>query len=1090
MLRVFFVLFIFFGSLFSSGLKDISVDLLWKNQFEFAGYYMAIEKGFYKDAGLNVKLNEYHPGMDIVNDVLTSKADFGIGYPTLVKSRADGKKIVLLQATFQASPHVLVSSKKIKSIGEFKGKRIMINSNALDSASFLAMFKVNDIKLSDMKIVKESFNVKDFINKKCDIMSVYISDEVYALKKLGYPFNIWDPKDYGFDFYNNILFTSEKFAKKSPSLVNKFNIATKLGWEYAFSHIEESVNVILNKYNTQHKSKDALLYEAKVLKKLAYYHSGKFGKISIEKLRMIYDVYKLLGYNGKKIDWESFVFNFNTFTLKEKEWIKKHVIRVGVSPWYPITYYDTVNHKAIGVGIDFLNILAKKFHLKIEYIPQKWSKLLELFKEKKIDLLPTTFYTKERAKYGDFTSPYLDIEESLYVREDSHIEGFEDLKNRRVAVVAGYGAIEKIKEKYPYIRIVEAETLSDTIGLLLNKRVDAIFNAKYVMETFIKNNYIKGLKEIKPKYLNHSELHFFINKDMPVLSDIMQKGANYINSKVNKSEILLKWILSNNKIVTKTDFLSKKERDYLKKHRVIKMCNNPNWAPIEFAEKSKKKDGNKEDMKGIAIDILHLLEKRVNIKFENVPTKSWSESQKFLKEKKCDILPAAIKTSKREKYAIFTHPYLVYKLAIITKNDKPFVGSIDKIKDKVIARKKGSGLITVLKKRYPNIKILETKDYLEALKAVANSKAYATIATLPVTSYYINKFSISNLYIAGYMDMQYKLSIAVRNDKKILRDILDKALYTVTQKDKNKIHKKWVNISLKEKMDWKLIKAIVISFFIIIAVILYFLIKIKMINAKLNERIKEAIEKNTLQLQQLQQQSRLAQMGEMIAMIAHQWRQPLTAISATSSSIMLKAKLNKLDNKQAIEMAKKISEYSQHLSSTINDFRDFFKTNKKLTLSNIDELILNTLNIIETSIKNKNINIIKVLKLKDASIMTYPNELKQVVLNLLKNAEDVILEKDIKNPYIKIKSYKEGDAFVIEVADNAGGIPEEIMDKIFDPYFSTKTKKDGTGLGLYMSKTIVEEHCGGKLMCRNGKKGAIFKIILKDLRREDEQSKR
>jgi len=131
------------------------------------------------------------------------------------------------------------------------------------------------------------------------------------------------------------------------------------------------------------------------------------------------------------------------------------------------------------------------------------------------------------------------------------------------------------------------------------------------------------------------------------------------------------------------------------------------------------------------------------------------------------------------------------------------------------------------------------------------------------------------------------------------------------------------------------------------------------------------------------------------------------------------------------------------------------------------------LNIVENSIDRNNIQIITAFN-SDVLFKTYQNELKQVILNLLKNAEDILLEKNIENPIIRIETKD----YTLAVSDNAGGVPENIISKIFDPYFSTKTKKDGTGLGLYMSKTIIEEHCGGILSVSNGKEGAIFKIEL------------
>ena len=253
--------------------------------------------------------------------------------------------------------------------------------------------------------------------------------------------------------------------------------------------------------------------------------------------------------------------------------------------------------------------------------------------------------------------------------------------------------------------------------------------------------------------------------------------------------------------------------------------------------------------------------------------------------------------------------------------------------------------------------------------------------------------------------------------------------------------------------------------------------ELKVLNDNLTETVKEEVEKNRLKEQQLLHQSRLAQMGEMISIIAHQWRQPHAVISATSATIELKASGNRLTDDVAMEKAQNISRYSQHLSETIDDFRSFFKPNKEKAKASYDEIISSVLGIIEVSIITKNIQLIQELNCHE-TFTTYPNELRQVVLNLVKNAEDALLEKEIEKPCIKVVTYTQEGRYILEVSDNAGGIEAEIMDRIFDPYFSTKKAKEGTGLGLYMSKTIIEEHCGGTLSLNNSVEGAVFKIIL------------
>ncbi len=256
--------------------------------------------------------------------------------------------------------------------------------------------------------------------------------------------------------------------------------------------------------------------------------------------------------------------------------------------------------------------------------------------------------------------------------------------------------------------------------------------------------------------------------------------------------------------------------------------------------------------------------------------------------------------------------------------------------------------------------------------------------------------------------------------------------------------------------------------------------EIRRLNTSLQKEVACQLEELRKKDKLILQQSRMAQMGEMLSMIAHQWRQPLAAISATSASIEVKAALNTLNNDVAQEKARDIATFSQHLSNTIDDFRDFFKPNKKKVETSYCEILQSVLMIIGSSIKNKNITLVKEYGCQDKFI-TYSNELKQVILNLTKNAEDVLLEQEIENPTITIRTHKENNKYILEISDNAGGIPEDIIDKIFDPYFSTKVKKNGTGLGLYMSKTIIEKHCGGEISVENIKEGALFRISLHDI---------
>ena len=224
-------------------------------------------------------------------------------------------------------------------------------------------------------------------------------------------------------------------------------------------------------------------------------------------------------------------------------------------------------------------------------------------------------------------------------------------------------------------------------------------------------------------------------------------------------------------------------------------------------------------------------------------------------------------------------------------------------------------------------------------------------------------------------------------------------------------------------------------------------------------------------------QSRLAQMGEMISMIAHQWRQPLSAISSTVGALNLKVENERYDKEFFHSRLDRVSGYVQHLSSTIEDFRNFFHHSKKKEETTFETLIESVLDIVGLSLESKKIKVETDYKCQ-GTVVTYNNEIRQVILTLIKNAEDAIVGNKIENPQIILRCYSDDSQAFLEVEDNAGGIDNTVLEKVFDPYFTTKDEYNGTGLGLYMSKTIVEEHCNGRLSVENIREGALFKIVL------------
>lgn len=253
---------------------------------------------------------------------------------------------------------------------------------------------------------------------------------------------------------------------------------------------------------------------------------------------------------------------------------------------------------------------------------------------------------------------------------------------------------------------------------------------------------------------------------------------------------------------------------------------------------------------------------------------------------------------------------------------------------------------------------------------------------------------------------------------------------------------------------------------------------VRMVGFHTDITIQKTLERELLnQKEMMIVQSRHAAMGEMISMIAHQWRQPLTAISTTIISLRVEQELDTLNAEKLEGALIKINNYTQHLSKTISDFSNFFKKDKTTNNIKLSQLVEDSLYIIGSILTTLNIRLYREYQCEE-EITTYSNEFIQVLLNIFKNAQDVLEEKKIAEPTITIKTYKENDKYCISIEDNAGGIPDTIINKIFEPYFTTKESLNGTGLGLYMSKIIIHEHCNGTIEVKNTDYGALVIISV------------
>ncbi|MDD2780450.1 ABC transporter substrate-binding protein [Sulfuricurvum sp.] len=526
--------------------------------------------------------------------------------------------------------------------------------------------------------------------------------------------------------------------------------------------------------------------------------------------------------------------------------------------------------------------------------------------------------------------------------------------------------------------------------------------------------------------------------------------------------------------------LSEKEKQWLRDHPVIRVGIDQNWPPIESVDE-------KGRHAGVSASYLKLLEKRLGVHFEIDYSRSqWSDSLRSVQNKEIDMLSCAAITDKRRESLLFSRPYLKQSVVIVADSDVGYVNDLNDLSGKKVSVVRSYATEEYLRTYYPKIIPVVADTSLEALQKVTSGEAYACIEGLGVVSHLIERHNLKRLKVVGETSYRYELAFAFRNDWGMLASISDKVLASITPSEYEEIHGRWLVMERNEPVNYRLVWGIVGFMGILFILIAYknrrldVLVRqrtteLQTFNQRLQDEIEKAVEKNRKQEKLLMQQAKMAEIGSMLESIAHQWRQPLNILGLSMTRLNLSCAIGgNSESSKVIEIAEAQIEY---MSQTIDDFRNFFKQDKDQILVNINTLVNDVEALLGPLLMRKKIIIERDIDMT-IEVLVYPNELKQVVINLVNNAREAIEQHRGRERVILIRCVEDEQYCTIAIEDTGGGISPDIIDKIFDPYFTTKFESQGTGIGLYMAKMIVEKHFLGKLSVHNTSKGACFEIRL------------
>lgn len=544
------VVFVSFSNAVFASDHPIAIQLKWLHQFQFAGYYAALEKGFFEEEGLHVQLLERDAKKNNILQVLNGEVDYGIADTAVLLYQTNKLGVKIVAPIFQHSPNVLITLKSsgIKSPLDLIGKRVQFYNNESDGFPIMAMLAEYGV-LEQGMIRKESTGDFDvLINGDTDVIHGYASHEPFLLREAGHDVHIIHPMHYGIDLYGDMLFTSEREANHHPERVQAIRRAVIKGWHYALDNKEEIAQLIVDKYS-QRKSFEALMYEARVIEMAIQRDVIPLGTLDEGRMQHIVRLFSKHGLLDQDFAISGFIFDQpgmgKEFALSEQEKLfiaNNRVIRVGVDQnWYPFDFFDEKGAHS-GIAADYLSILSQKLDVAFDTSKRgSWDQVLAWVRNRELDILAMAANTPERSEYASFTRPYIKSPMVMVSRMDAdYIADPEILVGKKVAVVKDYASHEWLKINHPRLSLILVESTVEGLNLASNGHVDVFVDNLASVSFLIKEQGLANLK-VSGQFPYSFDLGIGVRSDWPELKSALQKALDDISPEQH-AQIYDKWV--------------------------------------------------------------------------------------------------------------------------------------------------------------------------------------------------------------------------------------------------------------------------------------------------------------------------------------------------------------------------------------------------------------------------------------------------------------------------------------------------------------------------------------------------------------------
>ena len=791
-IMLFFSLLLFINSALyadNSKVEKVSLQLEWKHQFEFAGFYAALDQGYYREANLDVEIREYAPSVDTVHDVLTGRSTYGMSSSQLILERLSGKKIVQLASYLKQNALILITKPSIKRVADLKNRKVMAANGELQSTSLAAMLHEHGLGTEDLHIVPHTFSVDAFVNGEVDAMTAFISNQPFLLDQRGIAYNILNPAEEGIYSYDVELFTSEHEAVNFPTKTQNFINATRKGWEYALSHKKELVELIYNKYSKE-KTKEALFYEAEIISSLMKTDLFQVGAVVPELVELNTNMYVNLGMAAKNWNLDGFVFgrqyNKVSFTQEELNFIKAHpVIRFSDVQWEPFASIKGGEYS--GVFKTYYKLLEQRTGIHFEFVKVgdgvNFQHVLDALEAKKIDMIDGSGKTEDRERYALFSAPLMQVSlAGVSNRHNSFIES--TLENQRIVVAKGSTASEYISEKFPTKRVLYTESIDEALEMVRQNRADVLLDNAIVLDYMIESKAYSTQVDIKTIDDYEFNIYAMIRNDYPLLQQIITKAVKSITQeellRINNKllQATIRPIRKKNKLG-----LSDKELDFIKQHPTITLGTDKSWKPYVIQHD----DGT---VSGYDAEVLSLINKASGANFV-LKTGDWSQMQLDAQSRKIDGLSTGGIHEERKSYLNFSDIYIsMRKILLTTKENPKNIQTLEDLDGKTIAVHSSNLVDVKTARQFSQSNVLKLDSVEAVISSVVTGKADAMFGNGAVF-YLANDLGMPYLKRSAMLDDTLDLAFGVRKDWPEAISIINKSLVHIGEYKMLELKSRW-----------------------------------------------------------------------------------------------------------------------------------------------------------------------------------------------------------------------------------------------------------------------------------------------------------